>query len=207
MRPSETMAADEEQDSVFHVKRTNGQLIIKLSSNYIVGYFDEIKWVIKSAPIFLLIGVAIFAAEDCKDKGIASVRLAENFYFGVIVIPIVIALTVVVYMTWGLLVSRDWSLSIVNTQSNNGPPRPEVQFRGVSLVAPATVTMTVQQFPEPDSESEASPAYWAELHLMNADEDSAQTLLIKTPQRGDFSAAQQDGKELQKLLQKELLLR
>lgn len=95
----------------------------------------------------------------------------------------------------------------MNTQRSAGPPTPEVRFCGQSLAGPVTGTMTVQQFPEANSESEASPAYWAELQLMNAAADPNQGLRIRTPSRGQFSTAERDGTELKKPLQKELSLR
>lgn len=67
--------------------------------------------------------------------------------------------------------------------------------------------MTVQQFPDAESEREASPAYWAELQLMNAAADPNQALRIRTLSRGQFSTVERDGTELKKLLQIELSLR
>lgn len=85
-----------------------------------------------AALIFVVIGIVIFAMDDCKEKCIAATGLPDSFYFELIGIPILIAGMVVLYMTWGVAVSRGWSLCIVNTQRSAGPATPEVRFCGQS---------------------------------------------------------------------------
>lgn len=190
-----------ETSSAYAIKRVDNKIIIKLRSGYWLSYLKEIGWVFKLLPVLILLFFTLETLDSCKFD---ADHLKNNLFFASIVTPIGLFVMTAMYVAWGTFSSSGWQLGISRIKTESGASTPVVNFGAASIQSPRFIAMTGKQIPEPDSNSEATPAHWMELQLMPAEENQSPSLIIRTVHRGDSWIAYQEGEELCALLSQEL---